>query len=82
MFAIDVDVPSRNAELGCRSITTQQALPVGSWDGLSASGATVSVSGWALDLDQPSVSSKVHVYVDGRGVELTADRSRPDIGAA
>ncbi|WP_197058418.1 zinc-dependent metalloprotease family protein, partial [Modestobacter caceresii] len=57
-------------------------LPVASWDGLSASGSTLSVSGWAFDPDQPTVSGQVHVYVDGQGRSLTADGARPDVGKA
>ena len=82
VYALDVDQLSRNSPLGCRSIATQMALPVGSWDGLSASGSTVSVSGWAFDPDDGAASVPVHVYVDGRGMALTADRSRPDVGRA
>ncbi|QNG36020.1 hypothetical protein F1C76_04960 [Geodermatophilaceae bacterium NBWT11] len=81
VYAIDVDTPSRNTSLGCRSITTQMALPLASWDSLAASAGTVSVRGWALDPDQPLVAGQVHVYVDGRGTALVADGSRPDVGA-
>ena len=82
VYALDVDQLSRNTPLGCRSIATQMALPVGSWDGLSAAGSTLSLSGWAFDPDDGAASVPVHVYVDGRGMALTADRSRPDVGRA
>ena len=58
------------------------ALPRANWDSLSASGASLSVSGWAFDPDQPTVSTKVHVYVDGRGTVVEAADQRPDVGAA
>ena len=57
-------------------------LPLAHWDALSASGSTITVAGWALDRDVPKAAVQVHVYVDGRGVALTADRSRPDVDAA
>ncbi|MGY2003821.1 reprolysin-like metallopeptidase, partial [Blastococcus sp. SYSU DS1024] len=67
VYAIDVDVSSRNTPLGCRSITTQQALPTAHWDWLSASGDRLSVVGWAFDPDWRSAAAvPVHVYVDGR----------------
>jgi hypothetical protein len=40
------------------------------------------VGGWAFDPDSPTAASQVHVYVDGQGVAVTADGSRPDVGAA
>ncbi|WP_299952310.1 reprolysin-like metallopeptidase [uncultured Modestobacter sp.] len=82
VFAVDVDLPSKNTSLGCRSITRQQALPVAYWDALSASGSTLSVRGWAFDPDQPLVSGAVHVYVDGRGASLSASGTRTDVGRA
>lgn len=82
VYAIDVDAPSRNAPLGCWSLSTQVTLPVGNWDALSAVGATVSVAGWAMDPDQLGVSSQVHVYVDGAGAAVLAGQSRPDVGVA
>ncbi|SSC26108.1 Hypothetical protein KLENKIAIHU_4938, partial [Klenkia terrae] len=67
VYAIDVDPAARHAALGCRSITTQLASPVASWESLSAVGGQVVVSGWSVDPDQVSVSGAVHVYVDGVG---------------
>jgi hypothetical protein len=40
------------------------------------------VSGWAFDPDDAAATVKVHVYVDGAGVAVAADGSRPDVGAA
>ena len=81
-YAIDVDLPFRSAPLGCRTIVTQVALPTANWEVLSASGSTISVSGWAVDTDSPRAAVPVHVYVDGQGVGLTADGQRADVGAA
>ncbi|WP_225236127.1 C2 domain-containing protein [Klenkia terrae] len=81
VYAIDVDPAARHAALGCRSITTQLASPVASWESLSAVGGQVVVSGWSVDPDQVSVSGAVHVYVDGVGVAVTADGERGDVAA-
>jgi GH25 family lysozyme M1 (1,4-beta-N-acetylmuramidase) len=57
--------------------------PVGSFDGAQVTGSgTLTVTGWAFDPDTPSVASTVHVYVDGRAQVVTANGSRPDVGAA
>ena len=82
LYAIDVDLPWRNTAMGCRTITTQLALPVGNWDALSASGSTITLGGWTFDPDSPTAPAEVHVYVDGQNSVITADQSRPDVGAA
>ncbi|HEY0127319.1 MAG TPA: hypothetical protein VGB58_09305, partial [Blastococcus sp.] len=82
-YAIDTELPSRNTALGCRTVATQQALPIGSFDGISASGATISARGWAFDPDDGGRPVSVHAYVDGAIAGLaTADAPRPDVGAA
>jgi hypothetical protein len=80
-YAIDVQFSYRNSALGCRSITTQLALPAANWEVMTASGAEVTVAGWAVDTDAPGRAVPVHVYVDGRGTPLTTNGSRPDVGA-
>jgi hypothetical protein len=80
-YAIDVQLSWLNTPLGCRTVAVALTRPWGNWETLSASGSTITVGGWALDPDSPSVSSAVHVYIDGQGVALTADESRPDVGA-
>ena len=82
LYAIDVQFASRNNPLGCRTISTQVALPRANWDALSASGSTISVSGWTFDPDDVGASVPVHVYVDGQGAPVTANAARPDVGAA
>ncbi|MFD2090322.1 reprolysin-like metallopeptidase [Blastococcus deserti] len=79
IYAIDLNISSRYTELGCRSITTQMALPVGNWETLAGSGSTISVAGWAFDRDDTGRSVPLHVYIDGRLTIVTADRSRPDV---
>jgi hypothetical protein len=82
VYAIDVDVPSRNQPLGCRTVLTQVTAPVGNWEAIQVDGSVLSVAGWALDPDASATSSTVHVYVDGVGQAVAAGRSRPDVAAA
>jgi hypothetical protein len=82
VYAIDVDTPSRNTSLGCRSIDARPALPVANWEVLQVSGPTLSIRGWAFDPNDPTAAVSVHVYLAGRGTALTANGSRPDVGAA
>ena len=60
---------------------TSATAPVGHVDALAARPGGVSVRGWALD-PTSSRSIQVHVYVDGVGTPLLADRARPDVAAA
>ena len=82
LYAVDVDVPDRNTALGCRTVTTQMAMPRGNWENVSAAGSTVSVSGWAFDPDDGGRAVPLLVHVDGEETPVTADGSRPDVGAA
>jgi hypothetical protein len=82
VYAIDAVVASSNSPMGCRSISTQMALPVANWEVLSAAGPMVTVSGWALDPDSGTAPSPVQISVDGQWVSITANGSRPDVGAA
>ncbi len=57
--------------------------PVGTLDGASGGAGVLNVSGWAYDPNVVAASVAVHVYVDGvYAGALTADASRPDVGAA
>jgi hypothetical protein len=82
LYAIDSHQTWRNLALGCRSIDVQTALPVANWEALSAAGSTVTAVGWAFDADSGTSPIPVHAYVDGQGTALTANVSRPDVGAA
>ncbi len=75
--------PANNKLLSCRTV---QAVPPtqGSFDRLAVSGATATVSGWALDRNAPTRSIAVHVYVTSGStrtalVGTTANRPRPDV---
>ena len=68
--------------LGCATVTVRNALPIGTLEAVTPAGTgKVRVTGWALDPDTTAPIS-VHVYVDGVGRALTADRTRNDVGAA
>jgi hypothetical protein len=41
----------------------------------------VDVGGWAIDPDNDTGPTAVHVYIDNAGFALRADGSRPDVGA-
>jgi len=71
-----------NTLLGCRTVVVPDVAPVGVVDAVAVDNAGFTVSGWTLDPDTPRVSTEAHVYVDGVGVALRADRSRPDVAAA
>ncbi|TFV64241.1 UNVERIFIED_ORG: hypothetical protein E4P37_13430 [Bacillus sp. AZ43] len=68
--------------LGCRSVTYVPRLPTGSLDGVAVSGGTLTVRGWTYDPDGPTAPVQVHLYIGTRGVALTADGYRSDVGAA
>jgi hypothetical protein len=83
VYAIDVQDAARNTPLGCRKVAVQITPPLGNWENLWPSGPTLSASGWAMDPDSKTAAVTVHVYVDGRwSGAVTADASRPDVGAA
>jgi peptidoglycan/xylan/chitin deacetylase (PgdA/CDA1 family) len=61
---------------------TGNRLPIGHSDSVAIDAAGVlRVNGWAVDPDTPTQPVSVHLYVDGGGRALTANESRPDVGA-
>ncbi|MFT3798435.1 hypothetical protein [Microbacterium sp.] len=90
VYAIDSN-GGTNTTLGCRTVSAKMSplemgrAPVGSLDVATTSSGQISgkiqVKGWAIDPDVAQ-SIAVHLYVDGNGVSLTADESRPDVAAA
>jgi len=80
VYGINVGDGSTNTTIGCR--TVEVGAPFGSVDSVVAVPAGVRVTGWVIDPDTVG-PVKIHIYVDGafRG-EFTADRPRPDVGAA
>ncbi|HEV7950276.1 MAG TPA: hypothetical protein VGP24_10965, partial [Glaciihabitans sp.] len=55
--------------------------PIGAIDRTTVGGDAVWVTGWALDPNTNN-SIAVHAYLDGKGVAVTANGSRPDVAAA
>ncbi|HEY6532734.1 MAG TPA: CAP domain-containing protein [Acidimicrobiales bacterium] len=49
---------------------------------VSVSGSTLTIEGWAWDPDTPNEPIDVHIYVDGEGLAVRADRPRPDVAAS
>ncbi len=66
--------------LACRTVDVHSD-PIGRVDGVQGGPGQVAVSGWALDPDT-TAANDIHVYVDGRGVNLgPANASRPDVAS-
>jgi hypothetical protein len=58
----------------------EYSMPMGALDGAVGGVGSVTVSGWAVDWDQPDVGPTVHVYVDGRATTaLPTPLARPDV---
>jgi hypothetical protein len=76
--------------LKCQDVTVPQPTvvlpdrgraPVGNLEVVTVSAGTLTVAGWTYDPDT-TASIPVHVYVDSTGYAFTANKSRPDVGAA
>ncbi|MFV9424795.1 hypothetical protein [Microbacterium sp. S1037] len=77
-----INTSGPDTDLGCKSVATRDEgrTPVGSVDEVRVAGNTATVRGWAIDPDTAKPIA-VHVYVGSSATVLTADRSRPDVGA-
>jgi hypothetical protein len=74
--------PSPNATIGCRTVTVPTGAPIGRVDEAFTAPGLLRVRGWTLDPDT-AAPTRVDIYVDGGiAATTTADRSRPDVGAA
>lgn len=81
-YAIDVNIPSTNRPLGCRTVTRSNSAPFGNIDAAVRVPGGAQLQGWALDPDT-SASVQVHAYANGKLVGYgTASGNRPDIDAA
>ena len=58
------------------------AMPFGSVDARSGGAGTVTAQGWVIDPDAVGGTGKVFASIDDRSVEVVANASRPDVGAA
>lgn len=85
VYSISVDgtgaTDGLNRLISCRTVTiTTEALATGTYDTISRTGNEVRVSGWAYDLDQPSTSIDIQIYLDGSfSHSVTADVPRTDL---
>lgn len=79
-YAVNIGAGS-DAVLGCRTIVVLGDAPVGSLDAVSASGGSVTVSGWAIDPSTTSPAS-IQVTVDSVATRVSADQPRQDVGEA
>lgn len=79
IFAINQGAGS-NRLLQCKD-TSLTGSPHGWIDSVVLGAEGARVSGWALDPDSTEPVD-VHVYVDQAGTSLTAEASRPDVGAS
>jgi uncharacterized protein YkwD len=80
VYAIDAGGGGGNSHLGCRVVHAPGA-PVGAVDSVTWALGKATISGWTLDPDV-EWSIDTHVYIDGVGVPITADRERGDIAGA
>jgi hypothetical protein len=79
IYAIDAN-GDPNAVIECGAANLD-GTPFGFPDVLEASGSSIRVAGWAIDPDTVATVS-VHVYINEQLTVLTANRPRPDVGAA
>ena len=77
VYAINVGVGS-NTSFGCRTVQVSQASPFGDTKTTVVPGG-VQLRGWTID-PETVAPLDVHVYIDGRGQSIKADKSRPDVG--
>ncbi|MGH9084687.1 MAG: CAP domain-containing protein [Acidimicrobiales bacterium] len=80
VYGINAAGGGGNSLLGCRRMHVPGA-PVGSVDSVSWSMGRATISGWTLDPDV-EWSIDTHIYVDGVGVPVTANKDRGDIASA
>ncbi|HEY3438908.1 MAG TPA: hypothetical protein VGK35_14580 [Actinotalea sp.] len=79
LYAINA-TPGTNTTLGCRTVTVKNQDPIGVIDTVTASGTTITATGWALDPDTTDPIT-VHMYVDSASQALLANSPRPDVDA-
>jgi GH25 family lysozyme M1 (1,4-beta-N-acetylmuramidase) len=80
VYAINVGAGNVNPFLGCKRVRPQ-GEPFGSVDAVTRVSGGIRVSGWVIDPNMV-YPADVHVYVDGIGTAVTADRTRPDVASA
>ena len=83
VYAINTGPGTHNPSLGCRTVEARTD-PTGNFESAASTGLRgMTVAGWSVDPDAPSVSTEVRLTIDGQaGPTLRADQVRPDVGAA
>ena len=78
VYGINLAAPGAHVLFGCRSIVVPSE-PFGWYDAVTQVGPnTINVTGWAIDPDT-SAATDMHVYIDGVGYNVKANKSRPDL---
>lgn len=77
VYAINIG-SGDNTLLGCKDLTIETASPHGGTS-LDVQPGGVRLTGWTLDTDTKAALA-VHVYIDGKGQQILANTSRPDVG--
>lgn len=67
-----------NTLLGCRTLTSMAGSPVVQIDAQKLTTSAMTLQGWTIDPDT-TAPVDLHVYVDGVGRRVVADRDRPDL---
>ncbi|GIG39607.1 hypothetical protein [Cellulomonas phragmiteti] len=73
--------PGNNTLLDCRTVVVPDAVPIGAVTSVTAGPDSLTVVGWTLDPDT-SAPTEAHIYVDGVGVAVRADRPVAGLNAA
>lgn len=70
-----------NRLIACNHVTvTRNAKPHGTFDSAARDGETLTITGWAYDLDTEPEGITVHVYVDGQSeAAVVANKPRKDV---
>ena len=79
-WALNTDGTSGNTLLGCRTVDVPSPMR-GAFDTAVPDPTGITVTGWAFDPDDPTVSSSVRVTVDGVPTTVVADVPRVDVDA-
>jgi len=80
---VDNQAGGSSRSLGCRTVQVPAGNPTGNYEAAIAASGGTRVAGWVLDPDSVGPVS-IHVYTSGGAwvTAATADRPRPDVGAA
>ena len=79
-YGINVAGTGSNRSVACKQVNGLSGDPIGVIDSVTGQSGGIAISGWAYDPDT-SGSIPIHIYIDGTGYQINADRSRTDFGA-